>query len=138
MEIQETLVNTVGSAPLEATTSSNLVRPETLGRDDFLRILLTQLQNQDPISPIEDREFIAQLAQFSSLEQMTNLSREFASLSRHINAGQLYQLLGKRVELLVNNQPVTGTISGVTTGSNPQIEIAGSYYNPEDITKIMK
>ena len=138
MELQEILTNSVSSSSAAAATSANLVRPETLGKDDFLRILLTQLQNQDPISPIEDREFIAQLAQFSSLEQMTNLSREFASLSKHINAGQLYQLLGKKVELLVNNRPVTGTISGITTGSNPQIEIGGAYYNPEAITKIME
>lgn len=45
-----------------------------LGKDQFLKILMTQLQNQDPLSPMEDRDFIAQMAQFSSVEQLNNLS----------------------------------------------------------------
>lgn len=114
------------------------VRPEILGKDDFLRILLTQLQNQDPISPIEDREFIAQLAQFSSLEQMTNLSKEFSSLSQSINATQLYQLLGKQVQIQTSNQSIDGVVSSITTGGNPQIEVGGNYYDPADIIKIME
>ena len=65
-----------------------------LGKDDFLKILITQLTNQDPTEPMEDREFIAQMAQFSTLEQMTNLSSEFEKLGGLLQSGQAMSVLG--------------------------------------------
>lgn len=50
---------------------------KTLGKDEFLKILMVQLQNQDPLNPMEDKEFIAQMAQFTSLEQMTKMASGF-------------------------------------------------------------
>ncbi|WP_332648413.1 flagellar hook assembly protein FlgD [Lysinibacillus sp. 54212] len=51
-----------------------------LGKDAFLKILITQLQNQDPTNPMDDREFISQMAQFSSLEQMQNMTKAMEAL----------------------------------------------------------
>lgn len=55
-----------------------------LDKDAFLRLLTTQLANQDPLSPMEDREFIAQLAQFSSLEQMTAMNKTVETQSEEM------------------------------------------------------
>lgn len=52
----------------------------SLGKDAFLKLLITQLQNQDPTNPMDDRDFIAQMAQFSSLEQMQNMTKTMESL----------------------------------------------------------
>src|SRR5690625_3339388 len=51
-----------------------------LGKDEFMKILMAQLQHQDPLSPMDDREFISQMATFSSLEQMMNMSSSIDTL----------------------------------------------------------
>ncbi|WP_059104608.1 flagellar hook assembly protein FlgD [Shouchella shacheensis] len=72
-----------------------------LGQDAFLKLLITQLQNQDPTNPIEDREFIAQLATFSQLEQLTSLNTGMQHLYLEKKSQELIsfsELIGKEVE----------------------------------------
>ncbi|ANB59141.1 hypothetical protein GFC29_397 [Anoxybacillus sp. B7M1] len=85
---------------------SNYTPPErqtgdsVLGKDDFLKILLVQLQNQDPLNPMEDKEFIAQMANFSTLEQITNLAAAMQGFMQmqSDNAILLYsEMIGKKV-----------------------------------------
>ena len=100
-----------------------------LGKDEFLKILVTQLQNQDPMSPMEDTDFIAQLAQFSSLEQMQSLNTSFTF-------GQAYNLIGKNVfSTITNDQGVAEDIFGKVTGvlsskGAAYLEIDGKGYIP--------
>ncbi len=112
------------------TTSSEL------GKDDFLKLLITQLQNQDPTSPMENTEFIAQMAQFSSLEQMTNMSTSFTKMAAFINSSEAANTIGKKVEVNVGDTSITGIVTGATRGENPQIQVNGMYYNMDKIAAI--
>ncbi|MDR2175864.1 MAG: flagellar hook assembly protein FlgD [Synergistaceae bacterium] len=64
----------------ELNQASRAVSNE-LGKDAFLKLLIAELSNQDPLDPMSDREFIAQMAQFSTLEQMTNMTKALEGLS---------------------------------------------------------
>ena len=111
------------------------VQPELgLGRDDFLKILITQLSYQDPASPMQDREFIAQMAQFSSLEQMTNMAADFSRMARLFQVSEASSALGKSVEIATENEVVHGVVQAVTREESPQILVNGRYYNWENVS----
>lgn len=84
-----------------------------LGKDDFLKLLITQLRYQDPMNPKEDKEFIAQMAQFTSLEQMQNMSKSFAGLQ---GAGMLGKTVSADVKDL-ENPLITKMVYGVVQGT---------------------
>lgn len=107
-----------------------------LGKDDFLKLLLTQLSNQDPTSPMENTEFIAQMAQFSSLEQMTNMSTEFAKLANMLNSNEAVSLLGKNVTISTGDTSVNGVVEAVTRGEDPQVEVNGMLYSMDQIKSV--
>ena len=65
---------------LPKSQTENRKAGDALGKDDFLKLLLTQLQNQDPSSPMDNTEFIAQMATFSSLEQMMNMGAQLEEI----------------------------------------------------------
>ncbi|MDC7239299.1 MAG: flagellar hook assembly protein FlgD [Spirochaetales bacterium] len=109
--------------------NGNRVVKQSLDKDDFMKILITQLSHQDPTKPMEDKEFIAQMAQFSSLEQMTNMNQQFTAMAERLNSSQAYNVLGKDVELNFAGQTVSGTVEAVTGGEYPQLLVNGSYYD---------
>ena len=78
-------VTATSSATNAAQTLGSVAARETaLGQDAFLKLLLTQLQHQDPTQPMKDTEFIAQLAQFSSLEKLTDIAQSMKQLTTAI------------------------------------------------------
>ncbi|WKC58414.1 flagellar hook assembly protein FlgD [Borrelia sp. P9F1] len=108
-----------------------------LGRDDFLKLLITQLRYQDPTDPMKDKEFIAQMAQFSALEQMTNMSKSFEKLSSALNVNKDLDLLGKVVEFEhADGEVIKGKVTNIKTGVNPGIMVGGKYYTYESILSI--
>ena len=86
-----------------STTKSN----QELGKDEFLKLLVTQLKTQDPLSPLEDKDFIAQMAQFTSLEQMKNMNNS-------VQITQATSFIGKQVTWADNTgAEQTGVVSSI-------------------------
>jgi flagellar basal-body rod modification protein FlgD len=109
---------------------------QQLGKDDFLKLLITQLQYQDPTAPMEDKEFVSQMAQFSTLDQMASMATDFAKLKDMLAASQASGVLGKNVELLDDDTVIQGTVKAITKTGAPQIQVNGDYYNWEQVTKV--
>jgi flagellar basal-body rod modification protein FlgD len=108
-----------------------------LDRDDFLKLLITQLQHQDPTSPVEDKDFIAQMAQFSSLEQMTNMSAGFQKLTGLLASSEASQVLGKTVEIRDGDRMVRGVVDRVVRGDSPLVGVNGGIYDFSQIESVI-
>ncbi|MGO4531389.1 flagellar hook capping FlgD N-terminal domain-containing protein [Paenibacillus sp. 2TAF8] len=93
------------SAANKATTSA---ATKELGKDQFLKILITQLQNQDPMQPMEDKEFIAQMAQFSSVEQLVNISTQLKTLNQSL--GAVSGMIGMEISWLSSDKTDSGAL----------------------------
>lgn len=98
-----------GSNQAAATTKKN----SGVGKDDFLKLLVTQLRFQDPMNPMEDKEFIAQMAQFNSLEEMQNLNKNLAAANEFAQLTQASSLIGKTVAIKTDTEHFAGTITEV-------------------------
>jgi flagellar basal-body rod modification protein FlgD len=86
-----------------------------LGKDDFLKLLTAQLRYQNPLSPLEDADFIAQMAQFSSLEQMSNVAEGMERLGFATQVGEAVALIGRTVEWRgADGTTLSGAVESVT------------------------
>jgi len=109
-----------------------------LGKDDFLNLLVTQLQYQDPLNPTDDKEFIAQMAQFSALEQMQNLNSSFT-------ATKAYSIIGKDVVANIVDKTtkeikvVEGSVSSIKYNSGKYYAVInGTEVEVDDIVEVMQ
>ncbi len=109
---------------------------QELGKDDFLKLLMAQMTHQDPTEPMDNSQFIAQMAQFSSLEQMYNVSNGFNKMAQIMQSNEAAGTLGKVVELDVEGEQVSGVVEGFTRGENPQIQVNGNFYNMDYVRAI--
>ena len=125
-------VGTTSAATLASLNTSLKATGGTtqLGQADFLKLLTTQLENQNPMQPMQDTAFIAQMATFSSLQQMTNLTTDFSSFSASNLMTTAQSYLGQQVTV---TDPTLGTISGTVSAiknesGTPQIVVNGVNY----------
>lgn len=152
MEMTATNINTTMSAQdkfkvdnvvngynkkLDAELRQGRIASKELGKDDFLKLLMAQMTNQDPTSPMENTEFIAQMAQFSSLEQMTNMSQNFDRMASMINSSEAQSMLGRTVQIdLGAEQSTTGVVEAATRGASPQVQVNGMFYDMNKIKAV--
>lgn len=127
-------MSTITSATTNTTANSNTnsTTKQSLGKDDFLKMLVTQLKNQDPLKPMDDTAFVAQMAQFSSLEQMQNMNS--ATLATQANG-----MIGKTVTWTDDDNVVqSGKVTAVkfTTGNPPALLVGTVNVAVDKVTQI--
>jgi flagellar basal-body rod modification protein FlgD len=115
-----------------------------LGRDEFLTLLVAQLKNQDPMNPVKDSDFVAQLAQFSSLQEIRNLSEATRQASELSVASSAAGLIGRTVEAEIVNSDTgeTTTISGEVSevrmkNGVPALMIGDTQVTLDQVTRIV-
>lgn len=116
------------------------LQANSLGMEDFLKILLTQLTYQDPLKPMDNQQFMAQMAQFTSLEQTQQLNTKIETLITNQAALQSVGLIGKTVDVSTPTGVVTGTVSALSlSGSAPLLTIkttAGATLNNVSLSQL--
>ena len=121
----------------KASDSFGKAASQALGKDAFLQLLVTQMKYQDPLQPMDNTQFVAQLAQFSSLEQMSNVAntdsstlQEVQNLSQTTQMNTGFQLLGQNVAIQTGSQTFSGIVSSVKTDNGNVNLVIGNQQIP--------
>lgn len=102
----------------------SVTRKNTIDQEDFIKLFLSQLQFQDPLEPVDNREFLSQLAQFSNLEQTRQTSQNTEGLLVMNSSAQALALLNRTVEVQVSGAASNGSVIAVHfTSSGPELSI---------------
>jgi len=126
------------------TTGTQRESVKTLDKDAFLQLFIAQLRNQDPSSPQDTGEFMAQLALFSMMEQLTNMNEKLTDMNKEIDNLRLSQemseatsLIGRLVSVLSDGTEVSGQVEKVTlSGDVVKIYVNGTGYDLYQVTQI--
>lgn len=131
---------TTAAATTATTASSSKKADQVLGKDDFLKLMVAQMKNQDPMNPADDKDNIAQMAQFSSLEQITNLATATQDLANKMSLTQNIGLLGHTVTYTgTDGTAVSGTVDGMNLEKDgtATLSVAGQTgVDPTSITAV--
>lgn len=141
--IQGGVTGLFGSEPAAGPAGKASATLAELDRDAFLKLLLTQLEHQDPLSPVNDREFLSQLAQFGALEQTSNLARTMQAWAEAARRSQQLQdalaLMGRTVEYTgTNNLPGQGVVERVYVAADGvSLSVAGQVVELNRVTAVL-
>lgn len=130
-------VDSIGGATGAAGQAS---QQAVVNQEDLFRILLTQLNYQDPLKPMDNAEFIAQLAQFTSLEQARQSNQNVEALLKMQAADQSIGLIGKTVEVTTSTAREVGQVTTITfADGSPQLTVrtsAGRFLNSIALSQV--
>ena len=120
-----TPITSATSAAGVKSTATVAAERTALDKDTFLKLMIAQLKHQDPLSPQDGSEYMAQMAQFSSVEQLTNLAKAGEESAKAAKANQAVSLLGKSVSYVgADGSLAQGTVGKVDlTGAEPTLSI---------------
>jgi flagellar basal-body rod modification protein FlgD len=108
---------------------------EGLGQDAFLKLLVTQIQMQDPMEPMSTQEYVGQLAQFSTVEQLQSANVQLAVLQHMEGVCQALLLIGRTIS--TGEEGVTGVVEGVTFAEGqPKLVVGEEEVDPGDVTQV--
>jgi flagellar basal-body rod modification protein FlgD len=128
-----------GSSALNPISGTDANKNQ-LGKDAFLKLLTTQLQHQDPLNPMEDSEFMGQMAQFSTLEQITNMATANTAMADNLTFSKSVGLIGRTVTYKdAEEQTHTGKVERVTTtDGKPALTVGGiDGVDPSSVTEVL-
>ncbi len=109
----------------------------TLTQDDFLKLLTVQLANQDPLKPMEDAQFMGQMAQFAALEQTKELNTTMTKLGASLGFSSAQQFLGKYVTVNDQGNAVSGFVTDITLDNGaPSLVVGGAVYPTSSVTSV--
>lgn len=122
-----TIPTTTSSSMTGGGAAASAQKTSAMGKDDFLKLMTTQLRRQDPMNPVDDTAFLAQMAQFTSLEQLTNLGAVASQQLSAEGVSQALALSGRTVDYVGADGAVrTGVVEAVVfDGGVPQLTIGG-------------
>lgn len=123
------------SGPTDKSSLSKAAEQKEL----FLSLLVAQLKNQDPTSPMDQKDMMAQMAQFTSVEQLTNLASTMQSLQASAVFSQSISLIGKSIDFIQGEEVITGkTVTAVTSsrGITNLVLSDGSHVAPADVVRV--
>ena len=121
----------------DAANTNTRVPQKNLGQDDFLKLITVQLAKQDPMKPMEDTAFIAQMANFSALEAQNALAKEMGYLRADAQMQAANSMLGREVTVASKDGDVTGLVESVTAdATSVYVNIDGQKYAFSSVTSV--
>ena len=131
--------STSGTSSAPQSTTSAVNPSSLLTKDDFLKLFVTQLQHQDPMSPMDNDQMVAQMSQLSTVEQLTNMASANAGMAQSLAQSSAVGLIGRTVTWTdADDNAHTGVVEKVSTKDGaPSLTVAGTDgVSPSSITQV--